>query len=77
MIKNPKDAYKIAKKTKGYKKAEACYCQEDKVSYYFVYSIHGLPVLRVYKEDGHTEQILFGDKCDNKDKRQVSLKEII
>ena len=76
MIKSVKEAYTITRKIKGYQKAKVCYCREDEQSYFFTYSTHGLPVLRVYKEDGHTEEILFGEHYESKDEKIISLEEL-
>ena len=77
MIKSVKEAYKITRKIKGYQKAKVCYCREDEQSYFFTYSTHGLPVLRVYKEDGHTEEILFGEQYESTAEKKVPLKDLI
>lgn len=76
MIKNVKEAYKIAHKIKRYRKYDACYCREDDVSYFFTYPVHGLPVLRIYKEKGNYEEIFFGQSYESINEREIPLSEL-
>lgn len=76
MIKTPKEAYKIAKKIKGYKKYDACYCREDDISYFFTYSVPGLPLLRIYKEKGNYEKIPFGQNYEIFNEKEIPLSEL-
>lgn len=59
MIKTAKEAYGIAKKIKEYKKYDTCFCREDDISYFFTYPVPGVPLLRIYKENGNYEKIPF------------------
>lgn len=76
MIKTAKEAYNIAKKLKRYKKYNACYCREDDRSYLFTYPVHGLPVLRIYKEKGNYEEIFFGQKYESFNVKEVPLEQL-
>lgn len=76
MIKTAKEAYKIAKKIKGYKKYDAWYCREDDISYFFTYPVHGLPVLRIFKENGNYEKIPFGKSYESRNEREIPLEEL-
>lgn len=76
MIKTAKEAYKIAKKIKEYKKYDTCYCREDDISYFFTYSVPGLPLLRIYKEKGNYEKILFGQNYESFNEKEIPLSEL-
>lgn len=76
MIKNVKEAYKIACKIKKYRKYDVCYCREDDISYFFTYPVYGLPVLRIYKEKGNYEEIFFGQDYKSINEREIPLSEL-
>ncbi|MDE6730719.1 MAG: hypothetical protein K2J71_08085 [Oscillospiraceae bacterium] len=64
------------KKIKNYKKYDVAYCREDDVSYFFTYRIPGLPVLRIYKENGNYEEIYFNQNYASINEREISLSEL-
>ena len=76
MIKNVKEAYKIAQKIKRYRKHDACYCREDDISNFVTYPVHGFPVLRIYKEKGDYEEIFFGQDYKSINEREIPLSEL-
>lgn len=76
MIKNVKEAYRTARRIKKFKKYDVCYCREDDVSYFFTYSVAGLPVLRIYKETGNYEEIFFGQDYESFNEKKIPLSEL-
>lgn len=76
MIHNVREAYRIVSKIRSYGKYNVIYCCEDDISYFFTYAVHGLPVLRIYKETGDYEEIFWGQNSESSPRKEIHISKL-